>query len=73
MLIDLAVMSYYNALRVQAWIGDLALHIEHEFFCQEGPTAKLQQKWGYQVGDSSRRASDYPSSSCRCSSAPTGN
>ena len=49
MLIDLAVMSYYNALRVQAWIGDLALHIEHEFFCQEGPTAKLQQKWGYQV------------------------
>ena len=49
MLIDLAVMTYYNALRVQAWIGDLALHIEHEFFCQEGPTAKLQQKWGYQV------------------------
>ena len=42
-------MSYYNALRVQAWIGDLALHIEHEFFCQEGPTAKLQQKWGYQL------------------------
>jgi hypothetical protein len=49
MLIDLAVMSYYNALRVQAWIGDLALHIEHEFFCQEGPTAKLRQQWGYQV------------------------
>jgi hypothetical protein len=49
MLIDLAVMTYYNALRVQAWIGDLALHIEHEFFCQEGPTAKLRQKWGYQV------------------------
>jgi hypothetical protein len=49
MLIDLAVMTYYNALRVQAWIGDLALHIEHEFFGQEGPTAKLRQKWGYQV------------------------
>jgi hypothetical protein len=49
MLIDLAVMSYYNALRVQGWIGDLALYIEHEFFCQDGPTAKLRQKWGYQV------------------------
>jgi hypothetical protein len=49
MLIDLAVMTYYNALRVQGWIGDLALHIEHAFFCQEGPTAKLRQKWGYQV------------------------
>jgi hypothetical protein len=34
MLIDLAVMSYYNALRVQGWIGELALYIEHEFFCQ---------------------------------------
>jgi hypothetical protein len=49
MLIDLAVMSYYNALRVQGWIGDLALHVEHEFFWQDGPTAKLRQKWGYQV------------------------
>jgi hypothetical protein len=34
---------------VQGWIGDLALSIEHEFFCQDGPTAKLRQKWGYQV------------------------
>ena len=49
MLIDLTVMTYYNALRVQGWIGDLALHIEHEFFCQEGPTAKLRKDWGYQV------------------------
>jgi hypothetical protein len=49
MLIDLAVMTYYNALRVQGWIGDLALHIEHAFFCQDGPTAKLRQKCGYQV------------------------
>ena len=49
MLIDLAVMTYYNALRVQGWIGDLALHIEHHFFGQEGPTAKLRQQWGSQV------------------------
>jgi hypothetical protein len=46
MLIDLAVMTYYNALRVQGWLGDLALQIEHECFDQEGPTAKLRQRWG---------------------------
>jgi hypothetical protein len=32
MLVDLALLSYYNALRVQGWTGDLAVHIEHEFF-----------------------------------------
>jgi hypothetical protein len=42
-------MTYYNALRVQGWLGDLAMLIEHEFFGQEGPSAKLRQKWGYQV------------------------
>ncbi|SRR5712692_313612 len=35
MLVDLAVLNYYHALRVQGWIGDLALHIEHEFFGQD--------------------------------------
>jgi hypothetical protein len=49
MLIDLAVMTYYNALRVQGWMGDLALQIEHECFGQEGPTAKLS-KWGVAEG-----------------------
>ena len=49
MLIDLAVMTYHNALRVQGWLGDLALLIEHEFFGQEGPTATLRQKWGSHV------------------------
>ena len=32
MLLDLALVHYYNALRVQGWIGDLALHIERQFF-----------------------------------------
>jgi len=49
MVIDLAVLSYYNALRVQGWLGNLAMLIEHEFFGQEGPSAKLRQKWGSQV------------------------
>jgi hypothetical protein len=35
MLVDLAVLNYYHALRVQGWIGDLALHIEHQFFGQD--------------------------------------
>ena len=50
MLIDLAVMTYYNALRVQGWMGDLALQIEHECFGQEGPTAKLRNNWGVAEG-----------------------
>jgi hypothetical protein len=32
MLVDLALLSYYHTLRVQGWIGDLAVRIEHEFF-----------------------------------------
>jgi hypothetical protein len=32
MLVDVAVLSYYHSLRVNGWIGDLALRIEHEFF-----------------------------------------
>jgi hypothetical protein len=32
MLVDLAVLHYYHTLRVQGWIGDLAMHIEHQFF-----------------------------------------
>jgi hypothetical protein len=35
MLLDHALLGYYNALRVQGWIGDLALHIEDEFFGQD--------------------------------------
>src|SRR4029434_4975077 len=35
MIIALAVMSYANALRIQGWIGDLALSIEHECFAEE--------------------------------------
>ena len=46
MVIDLAVMSYYNALRVQGWIGDLALTIEQELFGEGSPTVKLRQQYG---------------------------
>jgi hypothetical protein len=46
MVIDLAVMSYYNALRIQGWIGDLALTIEHECFAGESLKVKLRQHYG---------------------------
>ena len=45
MLVDLAVLNYYHALRVQGWIGDLALHLEHQFFGQDAPaTDRAQEK-----------------------------
>jgi len=46
MLIDMAVLSYFNALRVQGWIGNLAMSIEHEFFAREAPSAKLKKQYG---------------------------
>jgi hypothetical protein len=46
MVIDLAVMSYYNALRIQGWIGDLSLSIEHELFAEEPLKVKLRQQYG---------------------------
>jgi hypothetical protein len=48
MVIDLAVMSYANALRIQGWIGDLALTIEHELFAGESLKVKLRHQYGPQ-------------------------
>jgi hypothetical protein len=46
MVIDVAVMTYYNAVRVQGWIGDLALAIEQELFGEGSLTVKLRQQYG---------------------------
>jgi hypothetical protein len=46
MLVDLALLGYYNALRVQGWIGNLALLIEHELFGQPGPAVTLRRQHG---------------------------
>jgi hypothetical protein len=48
MVIDLAVMAYYNALRIQGWIGDLALSIEQELFGEDALKLKLRQRYGTQ-------------------------
>ena len=44
MLVDLAVLDYYHALRVQGWIGDLALHIERQFFGQDAFAAEGEDR-----------------------------
>jgi hypothetical protein len=49
MVIDLAMMSYHNGLRIQAWIGDLALASEQELFAEEPLKVKLRQQYGRQV------------------------
>jgi hypothetical protein len=48
MVIDLAVMSYYDALRIRGWIGDLSLVIEHELFGEDTLKVKLRQQYGPQ-------------------------
>jgi hypothetical protein len=48
MVIDLAVMTYANALRVQGWNGDLAPTIEQELFVEDGLRVKLRQYHGVQ-------------------------
>ena len=50
MLADVAVLSYYNTLRIQQWIGDLAAAIEHEFFAQDSPTARFEARYGRGTG-----------------------
>jgi hypothetical protein len=50
MLADVAILSYYNTLRIQQWIGDLAVSIEHEFFAQDSPTARFEAQYGRGTG-----------------------
>jgi hypothetical protein len=46
MLADVAVTAYYNSVRIQRWIGDLAIAIENEFFGQSGPSARFEERYG---------------------------
>lgn len=46
LLADVAVTAYYNSLRIQRWIGDLAIDIENEFFGQTGPSARFEDRYG---------------------------
>jgi hypothetical protein len=46
MLIDRAVAAYQDFIRVEGWIGNLALQVEHEFFGTRGPGAHFQDRYG---------------------------
>ena len=50
MAADLAVMSYYNSLRLQQWIGDLAIDIEREFFGGDAPSVRFDGRYGKATG-----------------------
>lgn len=47
MMVDAAVIAYYNMLRTQGWIGNLSLVVERELFGQE----PLNEIHGPTVGD----------------------
>ena len=47
MQIDAAIIAYYNLLRVQGWIGNIALVVERQLFGKE----PLNEIHGSQVGD----------------------
>ena len=46
MLIDSAVAAYQSLLRIEGWIGNLCILIEHEFFGIEGPSTNFKNKYG---------------------------
>jgi hypothetical protein len=46
MQIDRAVVAYRDFLRVTGWVGNLAIHIEHEFFGRDGPSAQFRDRYG---------------------------
>jgi hypothetical protein len=52
MLADLAVLSFYHTLRVEGWIGNLALHVEQAFFGQDG-------REGLAIEDDVRRLTEH--------------
>jgi hypothetical protein len=46
MLIDRAVAAYQDFVRIEGWIGNAALLIEHEFFGIKGPSTHFQDRYG---------------------------
>jgi hypothetical protein len=59
LLIDRAVGAYHDFVRVTGWIGNLSIHIEHEFFGRDGPGAHMAdctlEPFGYTCGASGAR------------------
>ena len=49
-LVDRAVAACQDFIRVEGWIGNLALQIEHEFFGTRGSGAHFQDRYGRMSG-----------------------
>ena len=58
MLADLAIVSYYNALRIQGYIGNLCLVLERELFGQDPLKAVYGDHTGATVEDRLKRLGD---------------
>jgi hypothetical protein len=39
-------VAYQDFIRVEGWVGNLAIMIENEFFGVKGPSVKYQDRWG---------------------------
>jgi hypothetical protein len=46
MMIDRAIAAYQDFIRVTGWTGNLSIHIEHEFFGHNGPSADFRDRYG---------------------------
>jgi len=46
MLIDRAVGAYQDFMRIEGWVGNLSILIEHEFYGLDGPSAHFQDRYG---------------------------
>jgi hypothetical protein len=49
MLIDCAILAYFNTLRVQRWSNDLAFHTERELFGLDAPS--MRYRYGKELAD----------------------
>jgi hypothetical protein len=63
MIIDGAVLAYYNMLRTQHWIGDLSLVVERELFGQEPLNQIHGPMVGARLSEEIRRLAEV---CCRC-------
>jgi hypothetical protein len=51
MLIDLAVVNYFTALKIQALIGNAVVTTEHEFFGDDGPRVRWRKIHGREAAE----------------------
>jgi hypothetical protein len=58
MMVDAAVLAYYNMIRVQAWIGNLSLTVERELFGEAPLNAYHGEQTAQRIEQQIRRLAD---------------